>query len=202
MCKVSNRCTQNKLTIKYQNSKKANCIILKNHQNKYLLWYSNFTSNCDNFKLWYNKVSWGFDWWKSFMARPYKWFGEKPSFLPTKILMPYNSLVNMKIVYCIEVWGNAYDTNLKKKTIYFRRKFYGLFKKNNNEHSAPLIRKAKVLPNQKLYQMKMALITYKHATLLSNHLKILDDQILSKEGISICQNDSTKLCYSTRTTVF
>ena len=82
-------------------------------------------------------------------------------FLPLKaMILLYNALAHCKLVYCIETWGNAPNTHLKKLHIIQKQLVRNIFRKPPREHTAPLFKKAKILPVPLLYKHRICLIAH------------------------------------------
>ena len=63
-------------------------------------------------------------------------------------------------LYCIETWGNAPNTQLKKLHIIQNQLVRNIFRKSPREHTAPYSKKAKVLPVPLLYKHRICLIAH------------------------------------------
>jgi len=88
-------------------------------------------------------------------------------YLPRHILiLLYNSLINSRIVYCIEVWGNAPAIYLNRILMIQKRLIRIIFKKKTTDHTAELFKKARILPVNLLYIYKICLLA--HTTFASS----------------------------------
>ena len=99
----------------------------------------------------------------------------------------YFTFVYPYLIYCIEVWGNAFDShltpliNLQKKTIRTITFSYYL------EHTAPIFKKLNILSFKKLVTQRISLIMYKR------HLNILPSPI-----VNLFSMNNTQHNYNTR----
>ena len=63
-------------------------------------------------------------------------------YFPTSIfIMLYNCLINSKLTYCIEAWGNEYNTNLEKIHGIEKIALHIIFRTSFNKNSPPFFQK-------------------------------------------------------------
>ena len=79
----------------------------------------------------------------------------------------YTSLIEPHLTYCVEVWGNAYKSNLHSLYVKQKRVICVVCKTSYLEHTAELFKSLYVLPFYDLLKYKMAIFMYKvfHKTL-------------------------------------
>ena len=79
----------------------------------------------------------------------------------------YTSLIEPRLTYCVEVWGNAYKSNLHPLYVKEKRVIRLLCKTGYLEHTAELFKSLNVLPFYDLVKYKIAIFMYKvfHKTL-------------------------------------
>ena len=83
------------------------------------------------------------------------------TYLPRNILiLLYNSLVNSKLIYCLESWGNAPKTHLNKLYIIQKRLLRIIYHTEPNYHTAPLFKKSNILPIHLLYKHRICLLAH------------------------------------------
>ena len=81
--------------------------------------------------------------------------------LPLKaLILLYSSLINSKLVYCLEVFGNALKTYLNKLYIIQKKLMRVVFHKGALYHSAPFFKLAKVLPIHQLYLLRIGILAH------------------------------------------
>jgi hypothetical protein len=166
-----NWCNANKLTI---NLEKTNYIILKNPQNRYkfheksLMLNNHILQNSTDIKFLGVKLDSNLNWsyhisklLKDF--RPIAGLFYRISrFLSREILVIlYNSFINSKLSYCLEVWGNAPKCYLSKlKT--FQNKILKIINRKPFDSSATLLySQSKILEISKLYEFKILIHAHK-----------------------------------------
>lgn len=166
---VSKWCHENKLTL---NVSKTNYLQIKNYQNPKTISHPIILNGAqleqvsstkflgitiDQSLSWSNHIN-------NLRAELHKSLGliyRASSFLPEQLLiLLYNSLVNSKIVYCLESWGNAPQTHLNKILVIQKKVIRTIFKKPPTEHTVPLFQKAFILPVQQLYLLRISLIAH------------------------------------------
>lgn len=189
---ISKWCISNKLTI---NLDKTNFTVLKNHQNRYQFNESLYIQNTlipktDSITFLGvsidTKLHWGdhISNLKSSLRKSLGLIYAASSFLPTPILiMLYNCLINSKLTYCIEAWGNAHFTNLEKIHVIQKKILRIIFKGSFNEHSVPFFQKANILPIQQLYIQKIAILA--HNSYYTCHSKNDNDQRLRRSKFDL-----------------
>ena len=176
---VGNWCHANKLTVNIQ---KTNFIRIQNYQNK-----ASFNHDIDLFT---NKIvesrcvkflgitidptlSWSVHI-ENLRNQLHKSLGllyQASSFLPRKILiLLYNSLINSKISYCLEAWGNAAPTHLNKILKIQKRAIRIIYNCHPKTHTAPLFKKANILPIFQLYKFRIALLAFSSFHSLSKNM--------------------------------
>lgn len=169
LSKVNNWCNNNKLTI---NIAKTNYVHIKNYQNPTIL-SEPIKLNSVNLEevvstqflgvIINQTLNWS-DHINSLRAQLRKILGliyRASLFMPEKIiLLLYNSLINSKIVYCIESWGNARKSHLDKILVIQKKLIRIIYKKPPSEHTAPLFKKAQILPVYQLYLLRILLIAH------------------------------------------
>lgn len=85
------------------------------------------------------------------------------SFLPINtLILLYNALINSKLIYCLEAWGNAPKTHLNKLLIIQKKLLRIIYKKPRQEHCAPLFKKSHILPIFQLYQLRISFIAHSY----------------------------------------
>lgn len=92
--------------------------------------------------------------------------------LPKDILiLIYNSFINSKISYCIEIYGTAYKTNLNKILILQKRILRIIHKAPPLTHSAPLFQCSQILNIYKLFSFRTILSAHDafHSTNITMH---------------------------------
>ena len=165
--KVNNWCIANKLTL---NLTKTNYIIVKNYQKNFVL---NSTIHIDNIPLSPSSeikflgvvIDTNLNWCahiNSLRTQLNKVTGMiylASKFLPYKaLILLYNSLINSKLTYCLEAWGNAPKTHLNKLLLIQKRIIRIIFHKSPTEHTSPLFIKAEILPIDLLYIYRLCLL--------------------------------------------
>lgn len=169
LANVQDWCNANKLTL---NIEKTNFIIIKNPQNHFQLankitLNNSPISQAESIKFLGIIIDTKLNWSKhidSLRSQLHKSLGLiylASSFLPTHILiLLYNSLINSKIIYCLEAWGNAPTTYLNKIYLIQKRLVRIIYRKNPHEHSSPLFKRAKILPIFQLYTLRISLLAH------------------------------------------
>ena len=109
----------------------------------------------------------------------------------------YNSLIEPHLTYCVEVWGNAYKSNLHPLYVKQKRVIRLVCKTGYLEHTAELFKSLNVLPFYDLIKYKIAIFMYKvfHKTLpmrvlmlfMQNHSSYRTRQ--SKNFFKLCKNE-------------
>ena len=164
-------CNANKLTL---NVEKTNIILMKNHQNKFRL-ENEITMNSavlrcvDEIKFLGVTINPTLNW-EPHLSKLRKDLNKisgllfvASRFLPkSALILIYNALAHSKLVYCIEAWGNAPATHLKKVFVIQKRMVRTIFKRKPREHSAPYFQNANILPVPQLYTHRICL--YAHHT--------------------------------------
>jgi len=156
-------CDANKLTL---NLDKTHYIILKNYQNPFQLSKSVIMKNyqleeAQTVRFLGVKIDNRLSWMRADLRSILGLMFHASQVLPTKVLiLLYNALVNSKIVYCIEVWGNAPKTHLNSIHIMQKRLLRIIYKKHSRFHSVSLFKIAKVLPIHQLYLLRILLIAH------------------------------------------
>ena len=86
----------------------------------------------------------------------------------------YTSLIEPHLTYCVEVWGNAYKSNLHPLYVKQKRVIRLVCKTGYLEHTAELFKSLCVLPFYDLVKYKIAIFMYKvfHKTLLMTVLML------------------------------
>jgi hypothetical protein len=169
-------CEINKLTI---NLDKTNFIILKNPQNKFR--FDTQSLKINNCILKYSEsirflgvhidshLNWSAHVTKLLTElRPLSGFLYRISkYLPTKILLLiYNSLINSKLNYCIDAWGNAPITTLNK-VLTFQKKLIRIINKKAYDYpTAKLFTSNKILTVQNM--CKRNFLTHEHESFYLN----------------------------------
>ena len=166
---IANWCDANKLTLNLQ---KTNYMLIKNYQNKAII---SMPLKIRHIEI--DRVS-SMKFLGVHIDEHLKWnvhieklrlelrkvtglFYNASHFLPFScLILLYNSLINSKIIYCIEAWGNTAKVHKEKILKIQKRLVRMLFKKPQNEHSPPLFKKARILPIEELYQLRILLIAH------------------------------------------
>ena len=109
----------------------------------------------------------------------------------------YTSLIEPHLTYCVEVWGNAYKSNLHPLYVKQKRVIRLLCKTGYLEHTAELFKSLYVLHFYDLIKYKIAIFMYKvfHKTLpmtvlmlfMQNHSSYRTRQ--SKNFFKLCKNE-------------
>ena len=73
----------------------------------------------------------------------------------------YTSLIEPHLTYCVEVWGNAYKSNLHPLYVKQKRVIRLVCKTGYLEHTAELFKSLYVLPFYDLVKYKIAIFMYK-----------------------------------------
>jgi len=166
---VSRWCNKNKLTV---NLTKTNYLHIKNYQNPITINGPIQINNTNLLEVTSTKflgiqidqnLSWSdhINTLKSDLHKSLGLIYRASSFLPEKILiLLYNSLINSKIVYCLESWGNAADTHLNKILVIQKKIVRIIYKKPPTEHTVPLFQKACILPIKQLYTLRICLLAH------------------------------------------
>ena len=162
---VENWCVRNKLTL---NTDKTFYIIIKNYQSNISLKPNSLTlfnkpiAEADNIKFLGVHIDKNFSWRAHIenlcaQIRPTMGALYKCSkFLPTKILiMIYNGLINSKINYCIEVWGNASHIYLNSLLILQKKILRIIFKKPPLAHTELLFKSSSILTISNVFKFHM-----------------------------------------------
>lgn len=100
--------------------------------------------------MWQYKISRGCGWWIFIL--------EWSSWQHTIQSCCITAWWTRNLLYCIEAWGNAPDTHLKK--LYILQKKILQIMYTFNDHSVLLFGKAGVLPIQLLYKLEIATIAH------------------------------------------
>jgi exonuclease III len=166
---VKSWCFANKLTL---NIEKTNYIIIKNPQNPFIL-FEKFAinetniNNANSIKFLGITIDKNLNWsshienLRKQLRQSLGLIYQASSFLPLSVLiLLYNSLVNSKIVFCLEAWGNAPKTHLNKILIIQKRLLRIMFHKKQEFHSTPLFQEAKILPIFELYTLRICLLAH------------------------------------------
>ena len=161
----SDWCLSNKLTI---NMTKTNYIVLKNPQNKsYLptnkiLLNNSYITQSDTIKFLGIYIDPHLNWSSHInnllvQIRPLSGLLYRCSkYLSAEILIIlYNSLINSKLSYCLDSWGNAPQTSLNKILLLQKRILRYIFKKDFLCHTAPLFKTSNILQIENLYKQKI-----------------------------------------------
>lgn len=167
-----NWCVKNKLTINFA---KTNYIILKNPQNKYLfkrdsLKINNTTiAKSDSLKFLGVSIDPYLNWREHISnlltsLRPISGlFFRICRYLPKKILLLlYNSLVNSKLSYALETWGNAPKSYLRKVNVFQNKIVRIINRKPFDYHTDHLFKSNKILKVKKLYKLKILIKAHKN----------------------------------------
>lgn len=176
LSKLTDWCKENKLTI---NIDKTNYILIKNHQNKFKFTESLSINNCTILQT--NSLKFLgiiIDENMSFKSHidniissilPYVGLLHRYSdLLPKKILvLIYNTFINSKISYCIEIYGTAYKSNMSKIFIVQKRILRIIYKAPPLTHSAPLFQESQLLNIYNLFNFRTILSA--HDTFYSNN---------------------------------
>lgn len=162
-------CNANKLTL---NTDKTNYIVLKNPQNHFRLSREIRINNSkikstESLKFLGvtidNKLNWSIhiEFLRKQLRQSLGLIYQASLFLPnSSLIMLYNSLINSKIVYCLEAWGNAPETHLNKILVIQKRTLRVIFHKPPTYHSATLFKKANVLPIHQLYTHRLCTLAH------------------------------------------
>jgi len=71
------------------------------------------------------------------------------------LIILYNSLINSKLSYCLDSWGNASQTALNKILLLQKRILQYILKKDFLHYTAPLFKKTNILQIENLYKLKI-----------------------------------------------
>ena len=157
-------CSENKLTI---NSTKTSYVIIKNHQNSFKLDTDVVLNDtklleAQTIKFLGITIDSTLNWaphianLRNELRQSMGLIYQASSFLPKNVLiLLYNSLINSKITYCLEVWGNSPDTHLNKILVIQKRLLRIIYHKDPLFHTATLFQDAKILPINQLYKFKL-----------------------------------------------
>ena len=162
-------CNQNKLSL---NVDKTKYVLIKNYQNPFTL-NSNIILNfkelekVDSIKFLGVTINTTLNWephiseLRKSLRKVSGLLFRASKFLPLHaMILLYNALAHSKIVYCIEIWGNAPSTHFDKIFIIQKQLVRHVFKRPPNDHTAPLFHKAKILPVPHLYTHRICLIAH------------------------------------------
>jgi len=162
-------CSSNKLTL---NSEKTQYIVIKNWQNSLVLSKSISINNveikqAESIKFLGITIDPNLTWsahiekLRAELRQSLGLIYLASSFLPRHILiLLYNCLINSKIVYCLEAWGNAPKTHINKIMTMQKRVIRVIFRKHSTYHAAPLFKQANILPVQQLYTQRICLLAH------------------------------------------
>lgn len=168
--RIGNWCYSNKLTLNIQ---KTNFITIKNYQNK-----ATFDKNIEIFKnriseksnikflgiIIDSTLSWSnhIDNLRTQLRKVLGLIYQASTCLPRKILiLLYNSLINSKITYCLESWGNASQIHLNKIFKIQKRVIRIIYKCHPTDHTSNLFKKSNILPIFQLYTLRISLLSHK-----------------------------------------
>lgn len=166
---VKKWCFSNKLTL---NVDKTNYLIIKNPQNKFELCKEikmdgSPIAHADYIKFLGITIDKSLNWSahiNNLRSQLHKTVGliyYASGFLPVNVLlMLYNSLINSKIIYCLEAWGNAPNIYLNKILVIQKRIIKIIYHKKPTYHSAELFKRAKILPIHELYKLRICLLAH------------------------------------------
>lgn len=174
-------CFENKLTL---NIEKTNFIIIKNPQNKFQISQPLFINNteinnAESIKFLGITIDKNLNWathienLRNTLRQNLGLIYVASTFLPRKILiLLYNCLINSKIVYCLEAWGNAPSSYLDKILTIQNRLLRIIFHKPPRFHAASLYKESKILPIYELYKLRICLLAHSEFSirLASNYL--------------------------------
>ena len=73
----------------------------------------------------------------------------------------YTSLIEPHLTYCVEVWGNAYKSNMHPLDVKQKRVIRLVCKTVYLEHTVELLRSLQVLPFYDLMKFKIVIFVYK-----------------------------------------
>lgn len=73
----------------------------------------------------------------------------------------YSSLIVPYFIYCIEVWGNTYQINIKPLSILQKRAIRIIHKVNYREHTSKLFAKSRILKLEDLVKFQTLIILFK-----------------------------------------
>ena len=71
------------------------------------------------------------------------------------LLLIYNSFVNSKLSYCIEIWGNAPAVYLNKLFLMQKKIIWIINKKPFDHSTSELFQKSKILTIRKIYELRV-----------------------------------------------
>jgi hypothetical protein len=169
LTEVLDWCNRNKLTL---NIDKTHYILIKNYQNKFSLvndvkMGETVLSEVDSIKFLGVTLDKTLNWSihiNNLRLQILKVSGliyHVSSFMPTSVLITlYNALVNSKIVYCLEAWGNAPESYLSKILAIQKRILRTIYKKGPREHAYPLFKRAQILPIHALYSQRISILAH------------------------------------------
>jgi len=177
--RIKTWCFTNKLTL---NIEKTNFIIIKNPQNKFHISQPLFinntkSNNAESIKFLGITIDKNLNWathienLRNTLRRNLGLIYVASTFLPRKVLiLLYNSLINSKIVYCLEAWGNAPSIYLDKILTIQNRLLRIIFHKPLR--FSPLYKESKILPIYELYKLRICLLAHSEFSLrlASNYL--------------------------------
>lgn len=84
--------------------------------------------------------------------------------------MLYSTLFLPYLLYCVEIWGNTYPTNLHCIIILQKSDMHNA---QRCDHTMPLFHKARILKFTELVQFRILIFTYKaHKMNYSSNIKI------------------------------
>ena len=104
------------------------------------------------------------------------------NFLPKKIkILLYKALIQSQIEYCLPVWGNATETNMKPLEIIQRKIIRVITHAKYNSHTEPLFNQVKALTVADLYLLRcarvgMQIAKYRANDGLKSCFKVLDSE--------------------------
>ena len=88
--------------------------------------------------------------------------------------MIYSTLFLPYLLYCVEIWGNAYPTNLHCITMLQKRVTRLIYNAHRCDHTIPLLYKARILKFTDMVQFRILLFVYKaHKTELPSNIQRL-----------------------------
>ena len=166
---IGNWCHSNKLTLNIQ---KTNFILVKNYQNNFVLnntikILNKNINETNTIKFLGITIDQTLSWSEHInlirleLRKSLGLLYQASTLFPSSILiLLYNSLVNSKLVYCLEAWGNAANTHLKKLFIIQKRFLRIIYRKPPNEPTSHLFKKAKILPIHHLYTQRICLLAH------------------------------------------
>ena len=166
---ISTWCKLNKLTL---NIDKTNFIIIKNPQNNFRLNKEISIdglpiTNANSIKFLGVTIDSKLNWSshiENLRMQLRKSLGiiyQASAFLSLNILLLlYNSLINSKLVYCLEAWGNTPKKYLDKLYVIQKRLIRIIYHKSPTFHSASLFKKSRILPIYHLYTLRICLLAH------------------------------------------